>query len=388
MNYKRAATGITILAGGVVFLALAPQRTAAAVLDTKTTLDIRVQELIDGTPASFSEDNAEFPAANTTLPLAASARVESTDLEGVLVAVGQGFSAFADPTRLEQDNPEELALEVACFSNAPNVVYQVNGLATETRSIVFTNGSGNLAPSEIAFRLDGTREIESRVFISGAILLWTPNLDTDGDGFPNNSLDGLTIDARLSVTRLTDENDNNPATLFDTSISLSGSGGTLAGPDTVGPIVLESSNVDALVAEGLDEASAAALRTVAAAGSLTILLVPHQEHAYRYEVRANEAFLLRADLTIDIRNIAGGSGIAVAIGRPFSELTNFVENALAGIAPKAIEQSINALVARSNVGLVRTEDQGGGGAMCGALGVEMVPLLLGFAFVSFRRRTL
>lgn len=385
MKRLRVGTGLLFAAAGWVGL-LSPNEAAGAVLDLGASLTVRVQELIDGEPASFSENLATFPAEGVTLPLTASGRVESTDLDGMLVAVGQGFAEFSDPTLSQADNPEELALEVACYSNAPNVVYSVTAAAEETRTIVFTNNAGSdIAAPEFQFRRDGTREIESRVFISGAILVWTPDLDTDDDGFPNTSLDGLSVDVALTVSRLDDEDDADPEALFETSVSMTGAGDTLNGPDASGSIVIEESDIDALVDEGLDETSADVLRTVAENGTLTIVIIPRQEHPYRYEVLANETFLLRAELTADIRNVTDGSGIAVAIGRPFGQLTDFIEHALEGTSPTTVEQSINAVVAKNDVGLIPA-DGTDGPRMCGALGVEVIPMLMTLGLLPGNRR--
>jgi len=88
-------------------------------------------------------------------------------------ALGEAFGEFADPTRLDQPNPEEFALEVAGYSNVESVSYSVRSSAIESRTVVFTTEGNALAPVEIDFDADGTREVESTVFMSGAIILWS-----------------------------------------------------------------------------------------------------------------------------------------------------------------------------------------------------------------------
>ena len=122
-----------------------PEPAVAAIISFDARVATTVQELMDGEPASVSSDDTQLADDASNLPLLALADLNSTDLDGVLVSVGQGFSEFRDPTRLDQPNPEEFALEAGCYSNAESVSYLVTASAVEERTIVFTTAGSPLA---------------------------------------------------------------------------------------------------------------------------------------------------------------------------------------------------------------------------------------------------
>jgi hypothetical protein len=391
MRYSAMATrgGACLAVATVLVVAAGSPKADAAILNTSGVTTVDVQEFLDGMPASFSAVETAFPEGAAELPINASTRVESTDLDELLVAIGQGFSELGDPMRLNQPNPEELSLEVACYSNAGNVRYTVTGSVMETRTVVFTSPGSAVAPPEIEFRSDGTREIESSVFLSGAMMIWTPDLDEDNDGLPDGSLDDLLAEVSFTVMRPDTEDESAEGeSLFRTSFTIRGAGDAVESPDVVGPIVHELITLDELIAGGLDAATAAMLTEIEAEGSLTIIAFPMQEHRYRYVVRADEAFELVATMDAMIRNVPGGSGVAVALGRPFTQLIEFVESALAGSNGESVEKALNDAVAARDIGLVPTGGSNGLGRriLCGAFGAELMAMTALAGFVGFVRR--
>jgi hypothetical protein len=333
-----------------------------AVVAVDASVVTAVQELIDSQPASVNADDDLRNADGSNLPLLAAADVVSTDLEGSLVAQGRGFATFADPTRLDQPNPEELALETACFSNAESVSYLVTASVVETRTLRFT-------PSEIVFASDGTREVESVVFVSGAIVFWSAD--------PGADLGGMNSEISFVVSRGGVE-----ATLFQTSLVVQGDGQGGVVSEAVGPIGFEAIGLNELADRGVDEATIGILQQVADQGVLIVLAIPLQEHAYRYISRANVSFELTARLEARIRNAPNGTGVAVTMGRPFSELANFIEQGLPGVKGESLQRAVNDSVAARTGGgpKVPSDDTARDEPRwtpCGALGGEALIMLLG-----------
>jgi hypothetical protein len=347
-------------------------RALGAVVAVDASVVTAVQELIDGQPASVSADDDSRNANGSNLPLLAAADVVSTDLEGSLVAHGRGFATFADPTRLDQPNPEELALETACFSNAESVSYLVTASAVETRTLRF-------ARSEVTFASDGTRDVESSVFVSGAIVFWSAD--------PGADLGGMSSEISVIVSRGGVE-----APLFQTSLVVQGDGQGGVASEADGPIEFETIGLNELADRGVDEATIGILQQVADQGVLIVLAIPLQEHTYRYIARANEPFELSAKLEAHIRNAPNGTGVAVAVGRPFSELADFIEQGLPGVKGESLQRAVNdSVAARAGGGHMAPSD---GTARdvprwtpCGALGGEaLLMLFMPLTMVPNRRR--
>jgi len=349
----------------------------AAILQTDAHLAASVQEFINGQPGSSSSDTAVHDPTNETLPILASANVVSTDLGGAVQALGQSFSAFADPTRLDQPDPEELALEAACYSNSTDFAYTVAASAEETRTIVFASPGSTVAPSEIQFQSDGTRLIQSTLFLNGAVLLWSNESAAD--------LSALTANLVISIWRedFTSPlfgSSTLPAPIFSGSLNVDGSGSTSSVVAKV--LVTQEATVDDLAALGVSDAAIEKLRTLAETGTLRIIILPPQQHTYNYRVTADEQFHLVALLDLRLHAIPGGTGVTATFGRPFQELADFIDQAIPGVNGKSLQSSLNKLVdARDVIQVPPPNSQTPFGSMCGALGMES--FLLAGLFLAF-----
>jgi hypothetical protein len=344
-----------------VLAATAPS--LGAVVGTTAKVSTTVQELIDGVPGSVNADDAAFPSAGTDFPLAASATLRSTDLNGALVSLGQGFSEFADPTRLDQPNPEEFALEIGCYSNAESISYSVSSQALENRSVIFTRPGNPAAPPEINFGLASTRDVESRLFLSGAVVFWSTHAETN--------LDELRVELTVKVSR-----GDTPTPLFETALRIDGRDAAVS---ATGPIRHDRVGLDELAALGVDDTTLAILRRVQDEGSLMVLVIPPQEHAYRYSVTADEELTLDADLEIRVRNAPRGTGVAAVLGRPFKELAVFIEKGLPGVDGAVVQRSLNKAISQREMGLVpspHTAQTIPTPRLCGTGGVAMIGLCL------------
>ena len=337
----------------------------AAVIGTDAAVSTTVQELIDGVPGSVTSDTEELALDLSNFPLIASGNLTSTDLEGALVSMGQAFGEFSDPTRLDQPNPEEFAMEVGCYSNAESVAYSVTSATEELRTVVFTTPGNPLAEPEIDFELSTTRTAESRIFLSGAVIFWSTE--------PGRNLDEMLSELSVTVT----EADTN-AILFETLLTIAGEGTDQVRSAATGPIRFEIVDLDDLLDEGVDEDTISVLKRVEREGTLIVVAIPPQEHPYTYTVTADEPLILGAELTARVRNIPGGTGVAATLGRPFENLADFIEQGLPGVNGVAFQRSLNAATASRSIGLVIPEDSPAritGVRLCGALGFESAALL-------------
>lgn len=346
--------GIALTAWG---LAASPSA-LGEVIGTAAQVSARVQELIGGEPGSVSADDAFFDGQGE-LPIEVDVELTSTDLSENLVAHGLGIADFLDPERLDQANPEELALEAACYSNGDSASYAIGAVVSETRTLSFSN-------SEIDFGLGGPRDIESSVFFSGAVVLWSRDARVP--------VDALLADLRISVTH-----NGTGETLFTTALSLTPGEGESAAQST-GPIVVETVLLDELAGRGVDEDSLAVLRRVEEDGTLVVLVIPAQEYAYGYEVRADEPLDLTVRMQLEIRNAPGGTGVAAVVGRPFERLADFIERGLPGVSGVGVQRAVNESAA--DRGRVTSEPpRAPARTLCGAYSAELalLPLLaLGF----------
>ncbi len=334
----------------------------AAIIATDGEVLTTVQELIDGQPGSVNSDREALDGDSSRLPLVASSALTSTDLSGTLISLGQSAVELADPYRLDQPNPEEFALEVACYSNAESVSYSVTGLAREMRTVVFTGSSDSPVSPEIEFGPGSRREVESRVFLSGAVVIWSVEALPD--------LAGISAELRVTIT-----GQPGRRRLFETGLVL-GQGAADPGRGTsTGPIRFEQVGLDELIEAGIDDRTAQILQSVADDGTLIVFVIPPQEHTYIYSVTADEPLTLTAEFEARVRNVPGKTGVAAAWGRPFSGLAEFIAHGLPGVDGQALQRSVNLAMARR--GPVRNSpdtrlERVLTGPICGALGI--VPL--------------
>jgi hypothetical protein len=331
-----------------------------AIIEWDAAVSTTVQELIDGIPASVTSDSDALDATGSNLPLKASGDLTSTDLEGKLVSMGQAFSAFTDPTISDDPNPEEFSIEVGGYSNTVSVGYTVAGEAWERRTLVFTTPGSSVAPPEIDFGTGSTREVESRIYLSGAVLFWSTA--------PGTSLDDMRATLDVIVVRDEDE-----AVMFESSLEVLGAGTDEVSTSSTGPVVFEVVGLDELADQGIDEDSLAILEQIEQQGTLIVLVIPEQEHPYTYTVTADEPFDLTATLGVNVRNVPEGTGVAATWGAPFENLAAFIEQGLPGVSGASIEQSVNKVIEARAIGLVPAYDGPSMQArspLCGALGLE------------------
>jgi len=346
---------------------IASQAANAAIIGFDAQASTTVQELLDGQAASVSSDLKEWNGVADVLPLQAFASVITSELVGPGGARGQAVSDFDDPQRLDQPNPEEFGLEVAGFANVASVGYTVLSEGVERRIVLFTSPGANPdVPAEIEFDADGTRRVSSRVYVSGAVLIWA--LDENAD------LTGISAELGVAVTQ-----DADTTPVFSNGLELlGGADGTLTS-EVDFPLVYEMGGLELLTAESGEEAVEQVAAGLENVGTVVVVLIPPQEHTYNYTVTADRQTLLTAEFALRVRNAPGGTGVAAVLGRPFDTLADFIENALPEVDGTALQAALNKSVEDRAVGVDPSDGQGeaaGRSRLCGAFGGEALLLLL------------
>lgn len=343
----------------------------AAIVNTAGSVETVIQELVNGVIASTTSATDVLNVDQSNFPLLASGELSTTDFDGTSLSLGQGFGQFLDPTRLDQPNPESFALELSCFSNAADTAYIVTSSASETRTILFAGPDNPSVQPEIQFRDDLTREIQSRIYLSGAVVLWSTDDEID--------LDGLLADINITIT-----NNATNEVLFATTLAVDVAVGGTVETNTTGDIRFQQVNTNSFINSELDDETGAILQRVEENGTLIILTIPEQFHNYTYTVTADVPFVLAANIEMTVRNVPGGTGIAATLGRPFENLAEFIEDGLPGVDGSAIEKTINGEITQSIAGLDdKPEGQTlPGFSLCGAFGIEL--MIFGLFFLPLR----
>jgi len=341
----------------------------------------RVQELLDAEPASVSGDGAAWDGAADALPLRAFARIITSELIGPGGARAQSISEFFDPQRLEQPNPEEFGLEVAAFANLASAAYVVTGEGVERRVLLFTSpGSNPDLPAEIRFDADGTAKLESRVYLSGAVLIWSLNAEAD--------LTGVSADVQVTIRA-----EGQAASVFDAGLTLTGGEAARVQVQVDQPIQFELGGVELLSADMDTDSGETLPAGLEDVGTVVVVLIPPQEHAYQYTVTADEPLTLAAEFALEVRNAPGGTGVAAVLGRPFDSLANFIETALPQVDGEGVQGALNKANADRAVDSPAADDPstaGGrsptrGQALCGLFGTELALGLAAFGVLHASR---
>lgn len=352
--------------GLALVVAITGSESEAAVTGGSARVSTVVQELIDEVPASVTSESDEADLLAGPLPASARGELFSVDLNEVLVSQGYGLARLDDPALRQQGNPQEFRLEAACYSNADNVAYIVETTATEQRHVLFSAD----ADPEVVFNDDGTLSIESTVFLSGAIFVWSTA--------PSADLSELQVEVAISVM------DGNGNTLFEASISLVTSDATEPSFATTGPISVTVMSLDDLAAPGdIDVETLTALEQIDATGSLLILAIEDQAHTYHYDVVAGTALTLTAEMNLHLRAPPGGVGVASTLGGPFEDLADFVADGIPDVNGTGVERAINAaagLTAPPASPAPRSP------RMCGVFGFEAMLLMVAPVVIVRSRR--
>lgn len=364
-------------------IAFLPSTAFGEVINLDAVLEARTQQFVNGEPVSSDEVFEDFGLTSTTLPIQVISYLEEPTPTNELIAAGQGIADVDDPDLSAGENPEELGLEADAFSIDAEIAYQVTASAVEERTIRFTTGELSAAPGE-------EREVESSVFLSGAIIVWS--LD------PARDLTGLSAEVTFTVDQFRPD-DSDGVTVFRSSMGVRGSPDGEAEPFSEGEVF----RAGEWVSEGIatfefggpetilnpDEPNPLLEEYLAALGRTHVMLIPDQKIDYIYSAEVGEEFDLVATFEVDLTNLPDGTGVSAVFGRGFQALSDMIDEAFADVDGQAVEAGVNLAQARSvapqsvqaGTDEAATGVDGGrrgasSGSLCGSLGFEAVGMLL------------
>ncbi len=278
--------------GWAVLLALASSA-AAEIVSISASADAVVREFVGGAAGDEVAASDTFPGTADELPLQVFARLLSTHAE----AAGAVAAQFADPTELNQPNPEEFAVNLALFSADPSVYFEGEATLVEVREVVFN-------PGEV-FAAEGTTvPVIGRFFLDGAMAIYARTGVSD--------LAGASVRLNITITQVTSEASQ---TVFSGSLEIAGSSDGQAAVAASGDIP-----TDALI---LSDLSGVADEF----GTFRVLVLPNLEIDYEYEAVVGETFELRATVEMDGASPDGGPGgvgVAGLLGTPTDAIAEVI----------------------------------------------------------------
>jgi hypothetical protein len=123
-------------------------------------------------------------------------------------------------------------------------------------------------------------------------------------------------------------------------------------------------------------------------GQLHVVLIPDQDLPYFYTATPDESFALEAKITSRTVNVPGGTGVATAVGRPFTDLSEGLDATTGLTGGESVQSALNAaretlqpadLAGPANANADNT------GPLCGAIGSANLALL-GITALTLRLR--
>lgn len=336
-TYVRCATGwagLLLLAGPGL----------AEIQSIRGSAQASVQEFRGGLARDSDLAFDSFPDL-APFPVQVLARLKA--IEPGYLAAAAVAAQFADPTELDQPNPEEFAVNLALNSEQGDVRYDASVILLETRDIVFN--PGEISPESAAG--DETQLI-GKLFIDGALAIVAPEATVD--------LTGQSVLLRVRVTRLAAGQEQ---TVYSGAVELRGEPAGQVGVGAEGAFP-----VNQLILSDLGG-------VVGQPSLFRLLVMPNLEINYAYAATIGEPFQLTARLEIEASNVPG-AGVAAVIGSATNaldlvlQLTQGVDQARKLTSALALERAAPtgqpAFAADAALPL----------PLCGVLGVGPMGLLL------------
>jgi hypothetical protein len=361
----------TRLVGIVLAVGIVPRAASGELIRLHVLLESRTQEFIAGEPVS-SDNATPVPVDDPTsrdFPVQVTSHLERPTVTGELVAAAQGFADVNEPDLAADANPEELGLEADAFSIDPEIAYQVTASAVETRTILLTPGELGSGPGV-------EREVESRVFLSGAILVWSLEEGRD--------LTGLSAEVRFTIDQIRD-GDADGVNVFSASMGVRGLPDGEVEAVSEGVATFEFGGPETIL--NPDEPDPQLEEYLGILGSTHVMLIPDQEIAYTYQAEAGEEFDLRATFEVELVNLPDGTGVSAVFGREFEALADMINEAIPEVDGGAVEAGVNLAQASATVPpATGGRSSRSSGTLCGALGFEALGMLLFAAAVPLTAR--
>ncbi len=313
-----------------------------------------ISERIKGILGKAESSSLVFPGA--TLPLQVLADLTSNDNQ--FPSAGAVAAQFADPTQLNQDNPEEFAINLTLNSVSPEVQYEGVAIAQEIREVVFSAEElgGGLTDGE-------TVELTGRFFVDGALTIIAADSSRD--------LTGSNVKLTVSVVAAPEGQSSEAALLGEVALVGDTDGGVTVNVDGNFPTSrLVLSNLASLNTEF---------------GVFHVLVIPSIQIDYSYTAIVGTPMTLTASVRVDAANIPDNVGVAAVLGTPASTLTQVINITNGESAATKTLDLIQREREDPSGELVFPTALGGLFGNCGFLGLEFVAGLVALGGMKSRR---
>ena len=343
--------------------ALSASHAKAAILSITGSSSARVVLFGPDVPTESDFSENSVPGTVPTPPAVATARIDFFDDNGEISAGGTALSVFENPNLSGFGNPNDVGLDLSCFTDDDKATWLVQGTASESRVIVLdapanTTGVPTIGPSTA----------NSNLLISGVLVITSLNAERD--------LTGVEATFNISVTQRLANGD---------SMEVAAGSLVMAGGPMGTVEIQEATGVLAPVAPPVIDFSG----LVATLPVVNAVIFAGTQIPYTYEFTPGEEFELELNVDAQVRNVPGGTGAAAIFGLPqlgFGDLLARVKNDDRG---RELEAIIAQQVDTTGAAYVNN----GPGLpflfpFCGALGMEagLMLLAVGGGMMIRRRR--
>jgi hypothetical protein len=283
-SFSRAVVVLLVVAG-----------TTAAHADITSlsgSVEATVHEFRIGAQGDVEQVSEAYPGTSGELPIQVLARLIS---EAPDEAAAMAAAQFADPTELDQANPEEFAINLTLDSISPSIRYTAEAYSQELRGVRFSEADLGEAAG-VSVPLTG------RVFVDGALVVFAATPDRD--------LTGAYV--RLLVTIVKQVTGQADQAVFSGSVELTGGA---AGSAT-------TSSGGQFPTTGLTLVNLGAISPEFAA--FHVLAFPDLQIDYEYQATAGQNFTLRATVKVEAANLENGTGVVALIGTPTDTIVDVI----------------------------------------------------------------
>ncbi len=302
MNMTRLRTVLTGAALAIAAASVGP----AEVTALRARAEVRIEEIL--TPdGDLNVARDSFPETSD-LPIQVVARLEHDDPNQPAAAIVA--AQFADPRPLRDENPQELAVNLALLSANPQIAYRAESTTVETRTV-------RLSRAGLTDRLGVPRRpVRGIVTLDGAVAIFAPTRGQD--------LSAAQVRVRIQIVQRDADGER---TVLTAALAVRGTADGSTAFETLGDLPAERVLSLDLSAANPDFEL------------FRVVVLPNIRIEYPYLAPTDETFELEAKLTVLARS-APGSGVAVVLGAPQQALRRVVETVKGQLAGQRFDQTL------------------------------------------------
>jgi len=308
---KRMARQATVCSQLVVLAVLTVSPARGEIRDISGWATATVVQYHQGEEVQRDFSQETVPLTTPVPPAVVRARLDRLASENDVTAAGQAVAVLDNPNLGVLGTPNDVGIDIGAFSDDPVSSWLVEGAVTERRLVV-------IGPNEVGgdFGRGARAEVESRVLVSGVMLITATNATMD--------LSGVEVRLEIAVTRSTHVEgalDQSPLN------GLGSAQGQI--PDEEHDILLEGTVVLAGGLDGLVEIEdpTGAFENVPL-DVVDFFSIPRElplvqailftglELPYKYEIIVGEPFVLELSVRSQVLAAPDGTGAAAVFGLP------------------------------------------------------------------------